>query len=78
MPQTISGAFCTSLQHFAQHVGGGQAAAHQLHHLAHEQQLLGVPVGGRVAGVGGAALGRHDLAPASKHRTSAADGDGGG
>ena len=34
------------VQHLAQHQPGRQAAADEAHHLAHEQQLLRVPVGG--------------------------------
>jgi hypothetical protein len=61
------------VQHFAQHKRRRQAAAHELHHLAHEQEFLGGPVGGGVAGVGKWAVRWHGCVAvagtASKHRT---------
>ena len=44
------------VQHLAQHQAGRQAAADEAHHLAHQQQLLCVPVGG--GALGGASGGR--------------------
>ena len=48
--------FAHQVQHFAQHQAGRQAAADEAHHLAHQQQLLCVPVGG--GALGGASGGR--------------------